>query len=243
MQNHWALETIPYSCYKVDNHFLKGKDIEWLEISEKEILLSGDKEYQNFWAENQVSYYINSDGFRTYEFNQFLDKKIPVSVALGCSHTLGLGIPIEWRWSNIIERQTNIPMLNFGLCGANGDTVARIFTNIGGLFDIKNVFILWPMQERFETYNGEDIYDKGPWNVTDGELWTIDSYNSEQRYFKNSLIVKLVGRYYNIENIVDEKFLNYRDAWENLPKARDRRHGGLEFNELIAQKMLDKMIN
>ena len=48
-------------------------------------------------------------------------------IALGCSNTFGQYLHEEERYSNIIEKQTGIPVINLGI---SGGSATSIFTNI-----------------------------------------------------------------------------------------------------------------
>ena len=50
-------------------------------------------------ARPEYNYVFNRDGMRSVEF-----ATKPNVVAIGCSHTLGQGLPVDLRWSNILEK-------------------------------------------------------------------------------------------------------------------------------------------
>jgi hypothetical protein len=59
------------------------------------------------------SYMFNSDGFRSIELDQNID-----IVALGCSHTLGIGLPIEYTWINQLSSMLSKDIINMSEAGA-----------------------------------------------------------------------------------------------------------------------------
>ena len=110
---------------------------------------------KDFWNNVAISYKYNPQGFRTHNLADYLGQT--VDIALGCSFTEGVAMPVEHIWPSLIEQTTGITMLNMGLGGGATDTVARILTNIAPLFKINNAYILWPKIDRFEIYNQHDI--------------------------------------------------------------------------------------
>lgn len=77
-------------------------------------------------------------------------------IALGCSNTFGQYLHEEERYSNIVEKQTGIPVINLGI---SGGSAISVFTNICKLLysdypKPKAVFIQWPEQNRL-SINGE----------------------------------------------------------------------------------------
>jgi hypothetical protein len=60
------------------------------------------------------SYVFNSDGFRSIE----LDPSIDI-VALGCSHTAGIGIPVEYTWVNQLGKMLSKDIINISQPGGS----------------------------------------------------------------------------------------------------------------------------
>jgi len=186
------------------------------------------------WQGVDIQYKYNSDGFRTHEFSDFLNKQ--VNIALGCSHTEGLGLPIEHVWPSLIEKKLNTPLLNLGLGGGSSDTVARILTNISGLFQIQKVFILWPEKHRFECYDEENnkVYAVGPWSNKEDYFWNMSKANSLQRLARNQTIVNLLSKQYKFET-VELLFEDVLKIITNDDPARDSKHYGMTPNIQISE--------
>lgn len=189
------------------------------------------------WQDVEILYKYNSDGFRTHEFSDFLGKKI--NIALGCSFTEGIGIPIENAWPSLIEKKLNIPLLNLGLGGGTTDTVSRILTNVSGLFQIQKVFILWPEKHRFEYYDEHrDIIDPiGPWNTNESYLWNMARCNSLQRLDKNKNIVELLSKCHGFE-VIELSIENVLKTILRIDPARDGMHYGINPNIELAELFL-----
>ena len=226
MFNHWQTKTIPYSWNPT-----KTKT-DW----------SGTDTFRNFkknpeadkWNDIGITYNFSNEGFRTYDFESLIDAKI--DVALGCSHTMGVGLPVDWVWPNLVEKSRPYPMLNLGLGAGASDTVARILTNITGLFQIQTVFIFWPDMRRFEIYKDNTVEFIIPNNSQIEHAWNMDDNISRQRLYKNKLVTDLLG--HNTVNLTDG---NFRKDYQDTDFARDGIHFGPETHKLIAKIFLEKL--
>lgn len=188
------------------------------------------------WKDIDITYDYSNEGFRTYDFDSLIGKE--VDVALGCSHTMGVGLPVDCVWPSLIEKSRPRPMLNLGLGAGATDTVARILTNITGLFQINTVFIFWPEFQRFETYSDEKAGFVLPHNSLLEHTWNMDQNISLHRFYKNKLIIDLLG--HNTVNHTYNAFFKVFREYQNLDYARDGMHFGPETHKLIAKLFLDK---
>lgn len=74
----------------------------------------------------EYNYSYNSDGLRSIEFSTK-----PKIIALGCSITLGQGLPVEQRWSDLLSKQLdNEPIGNISYSGAS---IAKDVSSFFGL--------------------------------------------------------------------------------------------------------------
>lgn len=75
----------------------------------------------NGWHLSDIRYDFNSLGFRCDEF-------VPGTgfIALGCSITVGVGLPLELTWPTILASQLAIPAWNLAIGGGAMDTNFRI---------------------------------------------------------------------------------------------------------------------
>ena len=102
--------------------------------------------YQNF------DYNYNSWGFRGEDYEQYLGK--PIIACIGDSFTVNIGGPITHSWPSLLQKNFDIPCLNFGVNGAGNDIIRLIYDKVCELFDIKFAFVLYSFfHRRFE--NGE----------------------------------------------------------------------------------------
>lgn len=188
-----------------------------------------DKNPSPHWTKYSVKYKFNSQGFRSREFE--INTGNPVLLTFGCSHTVGVGIPVEDNWPEQLGTKyfPNHLVYNAGLGGANSDTVARLATSIIPIIKPDLVAILWPNMYRFETYHNDA--DKtgtrfnGPWS-DDKDLKTyFEDNNCYNNQTKNKLIIELLQKIYNFKLLsldVEQAFTDHDPG--GYLKARDNMH-------------------
>lgn len=258
--NHWNIGHIPYSW--------APKDIilEWSGMDHVDNYNKNPNKLD--WENVNISYQYNPQGFRCPDLNNFLGQK--VNLALGCSYTEGVGLPVASTWPSLVELQTDHPMLNLGLGGGATDSVARILTNVSSLFDIQTVYILWPPLYRFENYFVFDdtgklitkaVYKFGkivkpvaetyridtvlPMDANPEHVWALTDQMNEQRLYKNQLIVELLAQKfgYVVHQITNDTVMStVRTTAQNtqLDFARDGVHWGTYTQKEVSKIMLDK---
>jgi hypothetical protein len=242
--NYWNLSQIPIALNQSDkkNITLQYSGQDQLEFINK----NPDKDY---WDNINIEYQYNAHGFRTYDLEKLKGQRI--NVALGCSHTEGIGLPAEWVWPALLEKQTHLPILNLGQGGGATDTVARLLTNISGTYDIQTVYIQWPEPNRFEIYN--EIYKNYQTQIKSMfplspefnkfYVWNTEESISKNRFAKNQLIVHLLSKQFGF--VVKEMTIaqGYDIAFNSnkvkMSSARDGVHWGLLVHEKIADYFLN----
>lgn len=256
--NYWSTGQIPYSWLP------KSVTLKWSGMDHIESYNKNPR--KSDWDNVNLSYQYNPQGFRCPDLNNFLGK--PVNIALGCSFTEGVGLPVESAWPSLIEQQVEHPVLNLGLGGGSTDAVARVLTNVSGLFDIQTVYILWPPLHRLECYkvfdesytlitqkvykNGQPIEPKTkihkvetvyPMDSSLEHVWALSDEMNSQRLNRNMLTVDLLAQNfgYQIKQItVDGIIPRVRNKpLEELDFARDGVHWGIETQKEIAKLLLD----
>lgn len=118
-----------------------------------------EKSYGSSYVNNGVEYKINSLGYRSDEFEKNVDL-----LALGCSNTLGQGLPLEYTWPNLINSE-KIKTINS--LAAAGDSaqgqVIKFFEYVKMFGNPKNLFAVMPV------YRFEFPLDEGYWKISDPE--------------------------------------------------------------------------
>jgi hypothetical protein len=228
---YWQTNQIPYSWNP------KNITLSWSGSDAKENLEKNkDRDY---WKNIDISYVYNVQGFRTYNLTDLYEKKI--NVALGCSLTEGIALPINWTWPTLLEEKTDLPMLNLGLGGGSTDTVARILSNISGMYNIQTVYILWPHLNRFEIAYPSGIRSMTPHNPNFDikYMWNMDQDMLTNRFEKNQFIIHLLSKQFKY--IIKE--LTVDQATDTFFRAepvtgRDGMHWGLPAHQKIAEYFL-----
>jgi hypothetical protein len=85
------------------------------------IIISNKTDLDN----NVNEYYVNNLLFR--DKKDWVDGTPADIVALGCSHTYGIGVPQEYTWPSIIESKTQKVVANLGMCGASAEKMLESF--------------------------------------------------------------------------------------------------------------------
>lgn len=207
------------------------------------------------YTENPIEYVLNSDGFRTVEIDDWGD--VPVSIALGCSHTFGTGIHEEDTWVKMLEKHIDTPLLNLAVPGSGVLTHLRVLLNVYKRLNIKNVFLFSPYEhQRWEWQDYDFENDRETyfiWTPYEKRTAHLPRILSNER---NSTFMKLMAyssithfcNYHNIPlySIATFNPFIYRDftlTKDNIDYilGRDLRHGGLFQQENVLQTFLNKL--
>jgi len=195
------------------------------------------------WAnEYSIEYKYNSHGFRCAEFDN-----APAYIALGCSHTEGIGLSANQSWPLQLQNKLDQPVLNLGVGGSSFDTCFRLLDYYINYINVLGVFILEPPAERFELFN-LNIPKTQMASVTDHnniyKQWITEQGNIEYNVKKNR---------YSIQYLCNTKQIPCVSLNSNAPevigvfkhddKARDLAHYGILSHEHIASKFLDKYLH
>ena len=71
----------------------------------------------------ETEYYFNNFGYRDTDWRSKTE-----ILAVGCSNTFGVGVPVEGRWTNILEKKLNKKIQNLGITGGSiNDLTSKLF--------------------------------------------------------------------------------------------------------------------
>ncbi len=202
---------------------------------------------QQGWLEpGAISYKINSQGFRCDEF----ETDQPCMIALGCSYTMGIGLPVKNLWHTIIGQKLGLKVYNLGWGGISADTCFRLAQYWIPILKPQLVAMLTPPRTRIEllmapgTQPPAEVFMPGSqslhYNPNDVFLkhWWLNDINGVVNNKKNILAIQQLSQQHGskfVSVLADEEMCSSR---EELGYARDYMHAGPRGHELVAEKML-----
>ena len=214
-----------------------GTDSE--ELYQKNLIKNRPQLEKYNWIDQPIIYKFNSHGFRADEF----DSVDPSVVFIGCSHTLGVGLPVELTWTHIISTKLKLKNYNLGVGGSSNDTAFRLLYRWIEQLKPSLVIFLSPDSSRLELHMDNDqLYDLSVWpigfpmidNFT--KSWLVNDTNSNMNYLKNTLAIKQLCNEHGIKYLQENV-----SAICAVDKARDLQHYGEKTNRGIANMFLAKL--
>ena len=229
------------SHYGVDH---AGQILDWLPSDSEKVFQQNIKDPQKkkylesrgWHVPGCFKYKINQHGFRTDE----LRKNTHSVVALGCSFTVGIGLPIEDAWPSILSRKLNKTVYNLGVGGASLDTVFRIADHWIPKIQPSAVILLAPPIHRFEVYHNQkaDVYTPTDNHRDLVKQWFSCDDNALGNAKKNILAIE------SISNSLDIPFFVFdSNDIGSLSYARDFLHQGPDDHRELAISMLDNGVS
>jgi hypothetical protein len=184
-----------------------------------------------------ITYQFNGHGFRCQEFDQSLGV-----IALGCSFTAGVGLPVDSVWPAIVGAKLNLPVWNLGIGGASMDTCFRLLYHYIHQLNAEYVLLLTPPDQRFELHTPDKVLCFHPQTIYHNiqKWWYQCSSNGQLNYIKNVMAIAELCRQHNRRLIVQTPDnalfgLPHRDRW---PPARDMLHVGTQEQKKCANLFL-----
>ena len=221
-----------------------GKELLWLGAdSEQEYKKNLINQYNlldyHGWIDKPVIYKFNSKGFRCNEFNS----NKPSIMFLGCSFTMGTGLPIENTWAYILASKLGLECYNLGISAGSNDTAFRLCYHYIGKLQPKYVVMLSTFNTRFETFKSNGNIIQHFLNKTtlssDDVLYRhllSNEANLDLNKTKNIFAIRYLCSVTNIPFI--EVDVN---DFPRLDLARDLGHPGRKSNEVFADTILKKI--
>ena len=226
------------------NSSLANQEFNWNGTDSEELyqknLRTNPAELERYnWIDRTITYKFNSHGFRADEF----DSSAPGVMFIGCSHTLGVGLPVESTWAHIVSTTLKLKNYNLGVGGSSNDTAFRLAYHWIEQLKPSLVVFLSAERTRLELqFVNDQIYDLSVWPIgfptVDNfmKCWHSNDTNSDMNYLKNTLAVKQLCSERGIKYIQREAVnIHLRD------KARDLQHYGEKTHQHIAAMFLSKL--
>ena len=219
-----------------------GQELEWLGMDSKETYeenLINKRELleQHGWLDRKITYKFNKHGFRSDEFSEG-----DSVMFLGCSHTIGVGLPLESTWTYLVAQRLNLKYYNLSIGGGSNDSAFRMAYNYVPILKPKLVIFLLPRANRLEVISHEnDIYNVGPEYYPEHyhgffDSWLSNDDNPNINLMRNLLAINSLCDMHKI------KFLYfYQSKMPRLDLARDLAHRGVVSNVEISNIVVNEV--
>ena len=227
-----------------------NKTVEWFSTDSKEFYQENLKDTKkletisrNGWIDSTIEYKFNSHGFRSDEFEASANS----FMFLGCSFTLGTGVPIEVTWPYLVAQHYDVKNFNLGISGGSNDTAFRLANHYVNELKPKLVLFAATMTNRLDISTDEGIttlrYNSIPdrFNNQFYREWLTYDENCQLNWRKNLLAIKHVCRNANIPFI--EVSLSKIVSWPLIDNGRDIMHPGPIIHKNIADYAISLIEN
>jgi hypothetical protein len=243
--------------YRSNYYNFRHKQFSWFNTDSKETYLLNFKTRKNElklhgWIDTHITYKFNSYGFRCEEFDNN-----PTVMVLGCSHTFGVGMPVDKIWPEMLAKELNMKCANLGI---NAGSLDNAFRMCHGYIDIvkpKIVVLLEPPPNRIQLFMVNDFpVDIGIWSINGkisngsiesfAKLWLSNDNNHRFNREKNILAIEQMCIERNIKFVYEshsEIYVGGPPGSELEPGvlARDLLHTGTLGHEKLTKKLLLKI--
>ncbi len=234
------------ACKSMNTHFY-STDLEKQYEKHKSKKKTRDLLEKNGWLhKNQITYTFNSHGFRSEEFN---DVEILFN---GCSHTLGVGLPIEQIWSKKVADYFDVKYHSLAMAGSDNVFMAQRSVFWIPRLKPKYYVVQESFRERFNWWGPDldnptkvEMQTTGALGYTqiDRSILDMSSHreNYEWHYYCFRHIIEKICKQHNVKLIVlsDDRMAKINNP--NLDLARDLQHRGQKENQKFARVVVDKI--
>ena len=237
-----------------------GQTLDWMptDTAERFAELMQDPEHQRYFEDQgwhlpgAITYEINSHGFRC---DQFTDD--PCLVALGCSYTMGIGLPKQVLWPELVAQALGLRVVNLAWGGYSADTCFRLAEYWVPRLRPELVVMMAPPCSRFELLLDQDLLAHQHRDqlfevimpasqsslslVIDSSLirhWFGNEENQRLNSVRNRLAVQALCDLHRVRCVTDEVSRHMYWSREELGYARDFFHGGPPAHRRIADHVL-----
>jgi hypothetical protein len=191
---------------------------------------------------DSITYRINSLGYRGNEFD--VDK--PCLLALGCSYSVGIGLPEPDVWPWRLGRALDLPVVNLSWPGYSADTCFRLAEYFLPKLNVELCVMMSPPSDRIEVLVNKSEFEVfSPQSIsmdTDSTYlkhWMTNEENSRLNSIKNMLALEMLCSKQKIPCVTYRAFEFFAKSREEVEYARDYMHAGPLGHQLATEKILN----
>lgn len=230
-----------YSAY----YYLRNKSIQWLPSDSEDCYQQHLKKkntrnnLQRFgWLNTTIEYKFNNYGFRSDEFI-FGKENI---VFLGCSYTVGIGIPFEKTFAKTVANELGLACYNLSVGGGSLDSCFRFASYWLEKLKPTITVLIEPSKNRKEIFVGKEVFH----NLAPGydydfksfyKDWILNEINSNLLKEKNIIGIQ------HFCNKINTKLFVFDNEFDYVDHARDLSHPGVISNKHKHTQILNKIKN
>lgn len=193
--------SIPLNDHTIKHNFYFSDS----EEDYKKKLRKQDKDWH--YRKKEVTYTLNSSGYRTYEFDDISWKDS--IVIFGCSCVFGVGVSDDETLNYYLEKYLDRPVINMGVPGCSNQFISDSISILNKKYGMPyGLIVMWTTTDRMPYYGKEFIEYIGPWS---NNKKTHESKIYEYIYEDDS---HEFITFYNIANIS-------RNAWQDKTRYYD----------------------
>jgi hypothetical protein len=230
-----------------------GKILQWMPTDTEENFqrLVQDKECQEYfrskgWFEpNAITYRINREGFRSEEF----DPQQASVVSLGCSYTIGIGLPESATWSYLVSQILGLKNYNLAWHGTSADTCFMLANHWLPILRPKLVVMSAPPKHRFDLITEKDNHNHDtymPCSKIGGadsdnfiKTWILNDRNADLNNARNRLAVEGLCARLGIRCLTYNAHDWFARSREEVEYARDWMHAGPLGHKKFAERIIN----
>jgi len=237
---------------------LANQTLDWLPTDTKENYekLIQDSEHRAYFADlgwdkpGAITYKFNGHGFRADEFDGG-----PYMVALGCSYTVGIGLPDEATWARQTATALGMKCANLAWGGYSADSCYRLAEYWVPKLRPDYVCMLVPPRHRIELLLDETLLltrqflvevflpqsQSSLFNPNDHYLkhWFLNDENAKINQRKNILAIRQLCADLNIPCTIINAEEHMCWSREAIGYARDYMHGGPKIHKTLTEKFVN----
>jgi len=228
-----------------------GKTTDWMPTDTKENFekLMQDPVHAAYFRERDwdqpgtITYKINFDGFRCDE----LDSTSPNIIALGCSYTFGVGLPLSATWPKLVADDLGLVCHNLAWPGTSADTCFMLARYWVPKLKPSLVVMAAPPVHRFdlviddtnlphETFMPGQTQHEHDFYI---QQWFLNDRNAELNNAKNKLAVKALCAELNIPCLTYNAHEYFARSRDEVEYARDYMHAGPKGHTMFSERIID----